>query len=100
MKHVYEEVEGWWQFQIMPANTTHIAYFYENGSVYLPEDGVSYTDFHNAVRDGNAYKLIRADQLPEVPTTVVSCFEVYETIMIALHKHEQMIIPAKAPKEN
>ena len=62
---------GWFEWFKMPENTTHIAYVYESGGVYLPEDGVSYADFFEALSNGKAYRLVRAEQEeheePEAP---------------------------------
>lgn len=92
MKANYEEVEGWYQFFKMPASTMHIAYFYESGSVYLPENGLSYADWMAAVRDGHIQKLVVVDRLPEVPETAVGSKEVYEVIQAAIQKHSETII--------
>lgn len=96
MTPVFEIVDGWYQFHVMPANTTHIAYFYENGSVYLPEDGVGYKDWTDAILAGNVHKLVRVDQLPEVPKEFAGPAEVFNCIMKATEKHDSEIKKAEA----
>lgn len=92
MKHVYEYIEGWYQFQKMPANTTHIAYLYENASVYLPEDGATYQDWADAVFGNHVHKLVRVDQLPEPPATMVVAADLIAAIEAAHAKHETEIV--------
>lgn len=52
---------GWFEWFKMPQNTTHIAYVYESRGIYLPEDGVSYKDFFEALSNGKVYRLIREE---------------------------------------
>lgn len=53
---------GWYEF-VTPGEkaTTHIAYVYGDGSVYLPEgfDVVTYTDFRMAAATDRFWRLVR-----------------------------------------
>ena len=64
---VLEETEdivvGWYEWNIMPENTTHIAYLYESGLIYLPEIDVSKFQFMDALSNGNAHLLVHADSV-------------------------------------
>jgi hypothetical protein len=62
---------GWYQWHKMPGNTTHIAYLYEDGGVYLPETGTTLDDFVKAQDTDQAFRLVRADQLPVVEDALV-----------------------------
>lgn len=53
---------GWYEFFVMPDNTTHIAYVYSDQSVYLPE-GVDIREFEMAESMGNAFRLVREDEI-------------------------------------
>ena len=57
-----EQSTGWFEF-IVDAATTHIAYVYEDGSVYLPEgrEVVDLDDWTLANASGKVHRLIRAD---------------------------------------
>lgn len=57
--------EGWYQWFKLPAATTHIAHVSESGGIYLPEDGVSYADFHKAYQAGGAYLLVLDETVRE-----------------------------------
>ena len=61
--HVWELAEsvgvGWIEFIKMPEATTHIAYIYSSGEVYLP-DGENVTALYEAHAAGRAWHLIRA----------------------------------------
>lgn len=52
---------GWYEFYHPLSNTTHIAYVYEDGSVYLPEgrDVVDLDDWTLAKAENRVYRLIR-----------------------------------------
>lgn len=58
------ETTGWFEFVSATAATTHIAYVYEDGSVYLPEgrDVVDQDDFTYAAARGKVFRLVRADE--------------------------------------
>ena len=61
-----EDRTGWHEF-IVSAATTHIAYVYEDGSVYFPEgpDVVCEQDFVLASAVGRCWRLVReADTEP------------------------------------
>lgn len=60
---------GWYEFIMPGGSTTHIAYAYENGTVYLPEgeDVVSEQDFHLASASDRFWRLVRE---PKQVTTV------------------------------
>lgn len=54
---------GWYEVIHPSTATTHIAYVYEDGSVYFPE-GLQSLDRHEfefAAARGNAHRLVRAD---------------------------------------
>jgi len=55
---------GWYEF-VTPGEkaTTHIAYVYEDGSVYLPEgyDIVTETDFRMAAATDRFWRLVREE---------------------------------------
>lgn len=54
--------EGWYAWQHMPSNTSHIAYVHENGEVYLPESpGDTDEPFLLAAAAGHVHRLVRAD---------------------------------------
>jgi hypothetical protein len=55
--------EGWYEFIHPEKNTTHIAYVFENGDIYLPEEGTTYDDFVLASAMSRAYRLVRAEDL-------------------------------------
>lgn len=54
---------GWFEFILPGVATTHIAYVYEDGSVYLPEGPAVVTerDFLFADAEGRAWHLVRED---------------------------------------
>lgn len=56
---------GWYEFHALPVNTTHVAYVYGDGSVYLPEgpDVTDEMEFRWAVENGDAFRLVRVDEL-------------------------------------
>lgn len=66
-----EAETGWFEFIMPGGSTTHIAYVYEDGSVYLPEgrDVVDEDDWVLAKASGRVWQLIRADQVADTTTT-------------------------------
>lgn len=56
-----EDRTGWYEFVMPGGSTSHVAYVYENGSVYLPEglDVVTETDFVLASASGRMWRLVR-----------------------------------------
>lgn len=54
--------EGWYEFIKHPEATTHIIHVGEN-SYYVPEEGVDREDFFAAVKRGQAYKLVRVEDV-------------------------------------
>lgn len=66
MAAVPEEVGiGWYEWFTSPETTTHIAYLYESGRIYLPEFQVTKQQFLNALSTGKAFRLYRLDELEE-----------------------------------
>ena len=63
--------EGWYEWIRQPFATTHIAYVQENGGIYLPEDGVHYRDFHDAMEKGRAWRMIRVDRVLNAVSSLV-----------------------------
>lgn len=59
--------EGWYEFIHPTKATTNIAYVFENGDMYLPEEGTTYEDFVLAASRGSAYRLVRAEDLTTHP---------------------------------
>lgn len=62
-----EDRTGWYEFIRDGAVTTHVAYVYEDGSVYFPEgpDVVCEIDFRLATAAGRCWRLVReADTEP------------------------------------
>jgi hypothetical protein len=60
---------GWYEV-ISPRNaTTCIVHVHEDGTLYLPEgeDALSETEFAFAAAQGNAHRLVRADELEARP---------------------------------
>jgi hypothetical protein len=61
----HEDRTGWYEF-IKPSDaaTTHIAYVFEGGSIYLPEgaDVVTEQDFRLAAATNRFWRLVRAEQ--------------------------------------
>ncbi|AXH46735.1 hypothetical protein QCN35_gp74 [Arthrobacter phage Synepsis] len=53
--------EGWYEFIHPTKATTHIAYVFENGDIYLPEEGITSEDFTLAAFNDKAHRLVRAD---------------------------------------
>lgn len=53
--------EGWYEFIHPTKATTHIAHIFENGDIYLPEEGITSEDFALAAFNDNAHRLVRAD---------------------------------------
>lgn len=58
---------GWYEFFHVIKATTHIAYIFENGDLYLPEEGLTYDDFIFASSRGKVYKLVRAEDMTAHP---------------------------------
>lgn len=55
---------GWYEIIHPGSATTHIAYVYEDGSIYLPEgDALSRDELAFASARGLAHRLVRADEL-------------------------------------
>ena len=55
---------GWYEIIHPDSATTHIAYVYEDGSIYLPEgDALSRDELAFASARGLAHRLVRADEL-------------------------------------
>lgn len=52
---------GWYEFIHTTKATTHIAYVFESGGLYLPEVGVCPDDFNQAAYLGHVYRLVRAE---------------------------------------
>lgn len=69
-QRVTGENVGWFEFYKPDVMTTHIAYVYEDGSVYLPEglDVVDEVDFTLANARGLVYRLVRADDVSPDPS--------------------------------
>ena len=63
--------EGWYEWIKQPNATTHIAYVQENGGIYLPEDGVYYRDFHDAMEKGRAWRMVRVDRVLNAVSSLV-----------------------------
>jgi uncharacterized protein (UPF0216 family) len=64
---------GWYEFITADDSaTTHVAYVYEDGSVYLPEgpDVVDETDFVMASASNRFWRLVRADEVERLAETV------------------------------
>jgi hypothetical protein len=59
--------EGWYEFIHPTKATTHIVHVFENGDIYIPEEGVTYEDFVLAASRGYAHRLIRADDVTTHP---------------------------------
>ena len=53
--------EGWYEWQRMPGNTTHIVYVHENGESYDPENGWNDPTFLFASAQGLVHRMVRAD---------------------------------------
>ncbi|UVK58747.1 hypothetical protein SEA_GANTCHERGOBLIN_86 [Arthrobacter phage GantcherGoblin] len=53
---------GWYEWWNLEKSTTHVSYVHENGSVYVPESGVSVEDFITAVERGKAFRLYRLEE--------------------------------------
>jgi hypothetical protein len=54
---------GWYEWNIMPEATTHIAYLYESGRIYLPEGDVTKFQFMEALSGGHTHLLVHADSV-------------------------------------
>ena len=54
---------GWYEWLASQRSTTHIAYLYESGRVYLPEHQVTEHEFLSALNNGRAFRLYRLDEL-------------------------------------
>lgn len=61
-----EPMLGWHEFILDGVATTHIAYVYEDGSIYFPEgpEVVTEADFRLASAAGRVFPLVRAADLP------------------------------------
>lgn len=55
---------GWFEFIKQPGATTHIIYVGEYGDYYIPEEDVRVEDFLNASVRNEAYRLVRANEVP------------------------------------
>lgn len=54
---------GWFEWLAPERSTTHVAYLYESGRVYLPEYQVTKADFLNALSHGRAFRLYKLSDL-------------------------------------
>jgi hypothetical protein len=62
--------EGWYEFFHPTKVTTHVAYVFTNGDIYLPEEGVEYDDFVLASARGQVYRLVREEDLAVHPISM------------------------------
>lgn len=67
MAETLNQGEGWYEFIHVTKTTTHIVHVFENGDVYIPEEGVTYDDFIFAASLGRAYRLVRVQDLESHP---------------------------------
>jgi len=77
---------GWYEFiTANEAATTHIAYVYSDGSIYLPEGPivVDETDFHMASAAGRCWRLIRGDGGADHIDTLTAKLALAETALAA-----------------